>query len=106
VPDRAGWNARLPPHNDPAWEQVRAGLRADGILLERFGFEPWEADAAGESVLRVRTGAGLTALTRLSPLAAALAPAWAEALQVLAFGDRQGRATPHEVLERLEPALR
>jgi HD superfamily phosphohydrolase len=106
VPDRAAWNARLPHHGDEAWEEVRAGLRADGILLERFGFAPWEADAQGESILRVRTHDGLVPLTRLSSLTAVLAPAWGEALQVLAFADRPGRATPREVLERLEPALR
>lgn len=108
--DRAGWNASLPNDEDfsllTEWQKIRAELRGDGILIERFPFRPWRADPDGESALQIRTPGGLLPLTRLSPLVRALGTAWAEELQVLAFADTADRTTPADVLARLQPALR
>jgi len=109
-PDRAAWNRRLPRSDDlelkAAWEQIRTELRGEGVLLERLPFRPWRDDGSGQSLLRVRTENGLLPLTRLSSLVHALAPAWSDELQVLAFADRHDRIAPAALLERLEPALR
>jgi HD superfamily phosphohydrolase len=109
-PDRAAWNRRLPGSDDlelkAAWEDVRATLRREGVLLERLPFRPWRDNGSGESMLQVRTESELLPLTRLSPLVRALAQAWSEELQVLAFADRPGRIERADLLERLEPALR
>lgn len=109
VDDRAGWNRRLPASDDferqAQWDRARAGLRNEGVLVERLPFRPWRADADGESVLQAATTRGLLPLTRLSSLVLALDTAWADELQVLAFADGEERADPATVLERLEPAL-
>jgi len=71
VEDRAAWNLRLPARDDfglqANWEQVRAELRQEGVLVERLPFRPWRMDAEGESTLQVSTADGLLPLTRLSP---------------------------------------
>jgi HD superfamily phosphohydrolase len=110
VSDRAAWNASLPSNEDfellASWQEIRTALRQEGILVERLPFRPWRADSEGNSALQIQTPQGPTPLTRLSPLVRALATAWAEELQVLAFADRADRTTPAAVLERLRPALR
>lgn len=110
TPERGAWNARLPERDDfdaqGRWEQIRAELRAEGVLVQRLPFQPWKATAEGESVLLVPTDSGSVPLTKLTPLVRALSTAWKDELQVLAFADGPDRIEPAQVLERLEPALR
>lgn len=110
IEDRANFNASLPGRDDlelrAEWDRIRDALRHDGVLVERLPFRPWKSDEHGESTLQGLTAHGLEPLTRLSSLVRALATAWSDEVQVLAFADTTDRTTADAVLERLRPALR
>lgn len=109
VADRAAWNARLPGKDDTElqaeWDRLAAELRNEGVLVHRLPFRPWNARPDGDPVLQVAVSGGLQPLTALAPLVGALAPSWAEQLQVHVYADRPDRTDPASVLQRLEPAL-
>jgi HD superfamily phosphohydrolase len=109
--DLKSWNALLPPKDDYEksleWEGARGELEAEGVLVVRHSFQPWEPldkmDLDSESALRIWDGAldRLVPLTEVSPLVKALKTAWQADVQVHAFAARAGKFDADDVLGRL-----
>lgn len=107
--DRAPWNARLPGTDDTdlqrEWDRVAAELRAEGLVVHRLRFRPWDARADGESELQVWVAGEPRPLTVLAPLVRALDAAWADQLQVHVYAGGPEHQDPASILRRLDPAL-
>jgi HD superfamily phosphohydrolase len=111
VPNIEEWNAQLPPKDDLeaglAWEAARASLEADGVLVVRHSFRPWEprdkTDPDSDSLLSLWDPGRqeLIPLTRVSPITKSLAQAWLGDLQVHASMNQAGRFSADEILAKL-----
>lgn len=109
--DLSKWNSELPPKDDlegsRRWEEARAQLEQEGVLVVRHSFKPWQrsdkTDPESESALCIwdRRAGRLIPLTRFSPLVKELQSAWEADVQVHAFVDQPGRFDADEILGRL-----